>query len=127
MNAVFQSVEAAFPLPWLLKEHYKSSTAELVSDLLFQHVACKPEPAGTDSEKDRHVYNCLLVALDFIDGDSSADDMRWALANVTCALSLDIKDGEGLPAYSSIARVVHRLLNYELERLANPIEGGVLS
>jgi hypothetical protein len=123
MSSVSQSIDAAFPTPWLLEDHYQSSTPELVSNLLWLHVVCKPTPTGTDSEKDRHVYNCLMDAADAIDYNSSTQAMCTALAHTTSALCLDIQEGESIPSHASIAGVVHRLLNYELERIANPIEG----
>jgi hypothetical protein len=116
-------MNAAFPIPWLLKDHYQRSTAELVSSLLFLYVVGKPAPTGTDSEKDRHVYNCLMDAADAIDDNSSTQAMCTALAHTTSALCLEIQEGESIPSHASIAGVVHRLLKYELERIANPIEG----
>ena len=116
-------MNAAFPIPWLLKDHYQSSTAELVSSLLLLHIVGKPAPTGTDSEKDRHVYNCLMDAAEAIDDNSSTQAMCTALAYTTSALSLEIQEGEFIPSHASIAGVVHRLLNYELERIANQTGG----
>ncbi len=111
------------PLPWLLDDYYKNSVAELVVNMLWS--ISMPTGEREMTAADRHVYERLLDASEFLDEELSPHALSCAQAALTSALNVDIPEGGDVPRNSNFAAVLHRLINFELARIANQTEGAL--
>lgn len=112
-------------LPWLLQEHFETNTVALVDAALMSYFCQNKRPiGGTRLERaTAYVYDRLLDAADHVDVEYGSVSIPEAIKALELALSIEIREGDGIPEACELASLMHRLLSYELKSVSTKLEG----
>lgn len=112
-------------MPWLLQEHFETSTVALVDSALMSYFCQAKRPTGSTrlERQTAYVYDRLLDVADHVDGEYGSVSISEAINALELALSIEIQEGDGIPEECELASLMHRLLSYELKNVNAKLEG----